>query len=54
MEIIKEMFDKIIEGFKGFFCNLGKEISNSRQVLIKIVVIIVPIIIVIVIMLEVN
>ena len=49
MEIIKEMFDKIIEGFKGFFCNLGKEISNSRQVLIKIVVIIVPIIIVIII-----
>ena len=49
MEIIKEMFDKIIDGFKSFFQNLAKEISNSKQVFIKIIVIIVPIIIIIII-----
>ena len=49
MEIVKEMYDKINEGFKSFFHNLAKEISNSKQVFIKIIVIVVPIIIIIVI-----
>ena len=49
MEIVKEMFNKIIDGFKSFFQNLAREISNSKQVFIKIIVIVVPIIIIIVI-----
>lgn len=49
MKIVKEMFNKIIDGFKSFFQNLAREISNSKQVIIKIIVIVVPVVIIIII-----
>lgn len=50
MEIVSEMYKKILESFQAFFKNVGREISNNKQVFVKIAVIVIPIVAIIIIL----
>ncbi len=49
MKKVNEIIDEIINSFTSIFSKHAKEISNSKQVIIKIIVIVVPVVIIIII-----
>lgn len=49
MKKVNEIIDEIINSFTSIFSKYAKEISNSKQVIIKIIVIVVPVVIIIII-----